>query len=438
MRLCDSDQGNLPAEHAEQAAVLHEPTIERSGAGRAASVQPAACGSISHTSRPGMLVHITNVLQSNFLATHVKLDKLLGSGGFSRVYAGSAFSSPYQGSAASSYQSNGTESDRRVAVKVFDVIRSGVSPAMLQQMAAKELEALHLLQHEAYVATILAAGQLSNEPAGADVESVSHVDDCKVPSIMPCLVLELVPNTVDRSLEYVTQFSEAEAKLITRQLAQQLKAMHSGQLGGVVILHGDVKPNNVLLRFDGSVALSDFGACHMFGVADNNAAAAAGGYQVDVDCLFASPYYAAPELYHRAKAVGKGVTDNGSSMGGEHQRSDSQTGATLNHNNKVLIDNSWDVFGLGVLVVRMLAGPLHSLFVHEPKSAQGADAWEKVLTAIVNRQFCLPENVQLSDSALQFVGCACGVGSTGDVAVGQCSRKRFSAAQLLEHPWLRS
>lgn len=72
-----------------------------------------------------------------------------------------------------------------------------------------------------------------------------------------------------------------------RQMASALEAIH-----GVGVLHRDLKPGNVLLRQDGSVALIDFGLAKQL--------------KLDIDItgtgqIFGTPYYMSPEQGHGAE-----------------------------------------------------------------------------------------------------------------------------------------
>jgi len=80
------------------------------------------------------------------------------------------------------------------------------------------------------------------------------------------------PITPDQALDYAAQ------------IARALSAVH--QVG---VLHRDLKPGNILLRNDGSLALIDFGlAKHVMRSADITAAGT----------IFGTPYYISPEQGH--------------------------------------------------------------------------------------------------------------------------------------------
>ncbi len=77
---------------------------------------------------------------------------------------------------------------------------------------------------------------------------------------------------------------EKHAVEFTRQIASALSNLHN-----VGILHRDLKPGNVMLREDGSVALIDFGlAKHMFKQEEMTGS----------ERIFGTPYYMSPEQGH--------------------------------------------------------------------------------------------------------------------------------------------
>lgn len=79
---------------------------------------------------------------------------------------------------------------------------------------------------------------------------------------------------------------EDEALAFLRQIAGALEEVHA--LG---ILHRDLKPGNIMLRDDGSIAVIDFG---LAGRRENNALATSSG-------IFGTPYYMSPEQGHASR-----------------------------------------------------------------------------------------------------------------------------------------
>ncbi len=80
------------------------------------------------------------------------------------------------------------------------------------------------------------------------------------------------------------QLSAPQAIEYTAQIARALSAVHE-----IGILHRDLKPGNIMLRNDGSLALIDFGlAKHVLRATDITAAGT----------IFGTPYYISPEQGH--------------------------------------------------------------------------------------------------------------------------------------------
>jgi len=80
------------------------------------------------------------------------------------------------------------------------------------------------------------------------------------------------PMSIEQALDYA------------EQIARALAAVHE-----IGILHRDLKPGNIMLRNDGSLALIDFGlAKHVLRTADITAAGT----------IFGTPYYISPEQGH--------------------------------------------------------------------------------------------------------------------------------------------
>lgn len=375
----------------------------------------------------GMLVRLSEIMDPELqtLGTHVQLTKQLGKGGFGSVFAGVV--ARVQQDTAGHYLIY--SSGKFVAVKIFQPVQPDIEGMRLQQQICRELEAMQWLCIEPHVVKLLAHGEL--DPC--TTTAASH-QACSTTRQRPlqCAVLELIPNSLQRTLNYVGVLGEEEAKVAARQLAKQLTVMHSGEVGKIIV-HCDIKPDNVLVKMAGEFLLSDFGGCVIasapWAILE---AVTTPVLEVGMHRVVASPYYAAPELYHRVAAA----------QANERMHSGGQGAPQLVHfvdfkQGMITIDSSIDVFSLGVLVLRMLVGPFERLMSGAPHTLEQVDQWEQVLAAIVDKRIELPDGLQLSDAALQFISCACGVGQARDIAQQQGAPKRTPAAELLLLPWLR-
>jgi serine/threonine protein kinase len=104
-----------------------------------------------------------------------------------------------------------------------------------------------------------------------------------------------------------TPLTPPQVENYLRQMAAALRAIHA-----VGVLHRDLKPGNVMLRVDGSLALIDFGLAKQL--------------KLDMEItatgeIFGTPYYMSPEQGHGAE-----------------------------------VDERSDLYSLGVIVYEMLAG----------------------------------------------------------------------------------
>lgn len=387
-------------------------------------VEQAVPEDVVHPQR-GMFVELDEYYDSKIQGVDVQLDRHLGAGGFANVFAGVTQPKP---GVSTEVTTGGGVLGMEVAVKVFDITRPGVSGELLQQMAGKEKTTMVWLQGQPHVVKVLASGQLTQKPNWTTAQQHTVWDDHAASAPIKCLVLEFMSNSLASYLEYAVRVSEVDAKPVIRQLAQQLAVLHSGQLDGRLLVHGDIKPDNILMRLNGCIAISDFGTCKAYDVFDGISTAVA--QEVDSGLTFASPYCAAPELYnleHTASRADR-CDFEGIDSGGTHVEASPGTS---------IPNTSLDVFGLGVVLLRMLAGPLEGLFPDAPRDFASARSWEGLLARIVNRTFALPGWLKLSDEALEFLGCACGVGAARDVAAQAGQAKRLGAAELLTLAWLQ-
>jgi len=126
------------------------------------------------------------------------------------------------------YRARDTTLDRIVVVKVIN------------QPVADDPQYLEALQREARLA------------AGLDHPNVTTVYDFQVEDVTAYIVMEYVPDALDRHTRGSGRIPWQRAAEIALQITRVLQ--HAHDKGAV---HQDIKPQNVLLREDGSVAVSD-------------------------------------------------------------------------------------------------------------------------------------------------------------------------------------
>lgn len=174
-----------------------------------------------------------------------RLDRLLGSGGMGDVYIG---------------RRNDNTVEQTVAIKL---IKLRVESARMRTAFLRERDALARLHHP-HIARLIDGGVIDDNS--------------------PYLVMELVGNATDRA-EMLDDYC-AQNKLPIRQrvelVAQVADAVAYAHQS--LIVHGDLKPGNVLVNRDGATKLLDFGAARML-TANNDAART----------LACTPAYASPE-----------------------------------------------------------------------------------------------------------------------------------------------
>ena len=126
------------------------------------------------------------------------------------------------------YRARDSALDRIVAVKVIN------------QPVADDPQYLEALQREARLA------------AGLDHPNITTVYDFQVEDVTAYIVMEYVPDALDRHTRGSRRIPWQRAAEIALQITRALQ--HAHDKGAV---HQDIKPQNVLLREDGSVAVSD-------------------------------------------------------------------------------------------------------------------------------------------------------------------------------------
>lgn len=150
--------------------------------------------------------------------------------------------------------------DRHVAIKVMHA-PSGDDPAKYTKRFFSEARALASLDHP-NVARAYSVGEDRGQPF---------------------LVMELiVGNALDQLFKVNSPLDEVQTLEIGTQVARALGATHA-----IGLIHGDVKPANILVDADGNAKLVDFGIARF------------GGGRMTSDDALGTPYYLSPEQIRR-------------------------------------------------------------------------------------------------------------------------------------------
>lgn len=163
------------------------------------------------------------------------------------------------GGMGAAYRARDESLNRDVAIKVMHK-RFGEDPAFLQTF-----------RHEAQ-----AAGRL-NHPNVVQIHSFGEANG------QPYIVMELVTGgSLDRLIAAESPLDETLVMRIGAEIASALQHGYRSQL-----VHGDIKPENILLDEKGAAKLVDFGIAQL-----------AGGNAAEV---WGTPYYVAPEKVRRQR-----------------------------------------------------------------------------------------------------------------------------------------
>ena len=171
-----------------------------------------------------------------------------------------------QGGQGTVYRARDTDLDRIVAIKVID------------QSVVDDPEYSDALRREARLA------------ASLDHPNVVTVYDFQVEDGTAYIVMEYVPNALDRLLGTQRRLSSRRASEIAAQICLGLAHAHES---GVV--HRDIKPANILLTANGDVKISDFGIARALASSTRSRGTSAMG----------TPYYMAPEQWNEGNVDGR-------------------------------------------------------------------------------------------------------------------------------------
>lgn len=185
-------------------------------------------------------------------------------------------------------------------------LRSGINPLvkgyrLLRKLSATEHSAVYLAEREAdrmrVILKVLRQVPDQSEGIGAFdrfLQEYEMIADLEHPNIVHIYDLGVSDEHAHIAMEYLAGgdlkqriqagVSEADAIEWTRQIASALAKVHS-----VGILHRDLKPGNIMLREDLSIALIDFGLAKRMRLEQEI---------TDSGEIFGTPYYMSPEQGH--------------------------------------------------------------------------------------------------------------------------------------------
>jgi serine/threonine protein kinase len=336
----------------------------------------------------------------------VRLGNLIAKGGFSSVYEGHTeeFSISSSGSwGVRSYDGTRSTQPPDCAVKVFRVTPRAPA-AVMQTLVDNEVRALLPVQKHPSAVRLLAVGQLQR-PHGAVTMAAQgmqqqalpvHEGFCLIADGAPAIVMELLPQSLaGRLREQRGPLPEAEVQMHMRRLLTLLDDLHSGRCGPFVV-HRDVKPANMLLRADGSLAMADWGFAS---VSDPTAEDAA---MPEMSSLLGTPAYvtfemAAAELARQhaqaavRAAVSAGVPPNP---------------ADLEQLSSYKYDCSVDIHAAGISCMELLVGGLGSMFHGLSGSWESVSQWRERVRGFIDHGLGVPMHVAVFQRHAPLSGAA--------------------------------
>lgn len=185
-------------------------------------------------------------------------------------------------------------------------MRSNIHPLIkgyrfVRKLGATEHSGVYLAERES--AHLLVVLKVLRQVSGRDdsigafdrfLQEYETIAEMNHPNIVKIYDLGVADDHAHIAMEYLDggdlrqkiddRISTREAVRIVRQIASALSAVH---LAGV--LHRDLKPGNIMMRKDGSIALIDFGLAKR---------AKLEGEITDTGEIFGTPYYMSPEQGH--------------------------------------------------------------------------------------------------------------------------------------------
>ena len=138
----------------------------------------------------------------------------------------------------------------RIGVGGQATVYLGEDTLLGRTVAVKLMNQMVSTQSE-YVDTLMSEARLA---AGLSHPNIATVYDFKIEGEYACIVMEYVPNSLDKELGKIGSMPAPQAIEIAAQICDAVHYAHE-----MTFVHRDIKPHNILLSDDGTPKVTDFG-----------------------------------------------------------------------------------------------------------------------------------------------------------------------------------
>ncbi|MCH8987821.1 MAG: serine/threonine-protein kinase [Chloroflexi bacterium] len=166
----------------------------------------------------------------------------------------------------------------------FGTVSHAYDPDLERDVAIKVIRQ-DLADDETYLDAFKREARLAGRLVGHP--NITHVNDFQVNNNPPYIVMEYVPDSLDKHLRGRRPLPHQRAVEIAIQVCEALEYSHSKG-----VIHLDIKPSNILLTQDGIVKVTDFGIARATASSTQTKNSPGGG----------TPPYASWEQYERGQA----------------------------------------------------------------------------------------------------------------------------------------